>query len=1187
MYLKSLQLQGFKSFADKTDLKFDEGITAVVGPNGSGKSNISDAVRWVLGEQSAKSLRGSKMEDIIFTGTQHRKALGYAEVALTVSNEDGVLPVEYDEVVVKRRVYRSGESEYLMNGSNCRLKDIYELFLDTGVGRDGYSIIGQGKIDEILSSRSEDRRLVFEEASGIMKYKVRKNEAERKLEHTAQNLLRINDIINELELHVEPLREQSEKARMFLRLRDELKDIEVSVYLENIERIGNKMKENEKSLFTQQEAVTDANKKLQAASEAAKEKDIALKELDVSIESLRTQYYKLENEIERSDSESKVNEERSSSVQANIERLSAEISESKEKLNSYDDSNEKQSQKLEYLNQQLAIFQGKLKKQESDYALMVNRLSERDQKIESIRAEIVDKQDILSDKKMQAGNVGIHIDGINRRRKTISNDIFHNKLEIDKEEMAKEDFLEQLGQLLEKQKSLQAHIDDNQTQIQELRSALEEKKKKQEEISTALNYKRSRHKMLIDMENSLEGYNRSVKSILKAKKQNLPFAKGIKGALAQLISVEDTYEKAIEYALGNALQNIVVEDEFAAKSCIKYLKDNALGRATFLPVNTIQGRILDHDHLQRIKKLPGFIDIAANLVQSENTYTDIIASFLGRVAVVDTYENGVCIAKAMGHKIKLVTLDGEIFNAGGSITGGGKEGRDFGLVSRNREIEQLTGELGTLNQNLQNINLNIKDLTDMLNSIENKLAESTSQKQAFELELLKANSNISHIESTVNRLKAHNDMLASEDEQLAKETADEQKDLDCYGAEISGFDDSIFALKEELGHLQSEYKAENQKREVFYEDITNLKISINSILESIHSAKEISKRLDDEREEISVLIVNKENEIINQNQYIKVLEQKNAEIGLCTQSNIQAKETVAISLEEKLLLKAEQEGNISETIENINEMNRNIIALQEDINRIEIKKERYISEIDNIQNKLWEDYELTVANARPLYKKTGSITASQKNINDLKSAIKALGDINVSSIEEYANTIKRLAFMTEQKDDLEEGKAKLVKVIEEMTEVMKKQFIEQFKLININFSEVFKTLFHGGRAEIKLGDEKNVLECGIDIIAQPPGKRLQNMMLLSGGEKALTAIALLFAILKIRPTPFCILDEIEAALDEANVQRFGQYLCNFSKDIQFIVVTHRKGTMEISDAMYGVTMQEHGISKMVSLKLSS
>jgi chromosome segregation protein len=1178
-------MQGFKSFAEKICLDFNGGITSVVGPNGSGKSNIADAIRWVLGEQSVKTLRGSKMEDVIFAGTEHRKPLGFAEVSITLDNSDSSLPIAYDEVTITRRVFRSGESEYMINKTPCRLKDITELLLDTGIGRDGYSVIGQGRVDEILSTRSEDRRQIFEEASGIMKYKVRKLDAEKKLELTRQNLERINDIITELETQLEPLRQQSETARKFLDLRESLKVLEVNVYLDSIEKFREKLKALEEQYKTVKDQMEAENRKLDEITSSNKDKTDQLKAMDERLEAVRQQFYEMEGSLERCYSEIKLNNEKTANLQQNIERLDAEMAELEEKIKSLDKEEAGKQGKLKYLEGQLMDYSNKLSEYEKQMEELLLTLNEDERNIELMKSGIMDKMDIQSDKKLQISNIRTHIENIQKRKRSIDSEVYQNLIENDREKMKKEDLTESVrhaDEQIKKQKQKQQELYDERSESDKL---LGELRTKQSKHKSDIQFKSSRARTLREMEQNLEGYNRSVREVLQACRSSSDFGRGIHGALAQLIEVEKKYETAIEITLGSALQNIVTQDEEDAKKAIEFLKKNKLGRATFLPISSVAGRSFDTQTLDRIKQSDGFCGVASELVRFDQQYRGIIENLLGKVIVIDNLDNGIKMARKFKYSFRIVTLEGDQLNTGGSMSGGSLENRGTGILSRSREITELDAELKALIEAEKVLEKDIKLLVDDIAQIDSEISSISSDIKNNELVKIRDESHLAQIEENMNKLSARIEMLRQEKDQLERQMDEINKELQKYEAELAQIELDITEAKKTVAEYQEKHKEDQAVRDALHADITDFKISVNSIKESIEGVKEHSERLSSEKEAIAKSISRKDMEKSKCIEEISKLEQQNEGLNARIKKHNEEKSGKTFELDRLTEERKILEEDMYDTVNKINDANKTILLLQEELSRTEVKKAKLDTEMEALQDRIWNEYELTYSTALEFKKDIGSLTAAQKRINELKNSIKALGPVNVASIEEYVKTKERYEFMNTQRNDMEQAREKLLRVIYEMTSIMKKQFMEQFKLINENFNIVFRELFNGGRAGLILVDQENVLESGIEIEAQPPGKKLQNMLLLSGGERAFTAIALLFAILRLKPTPFCILDEIEAALDEANVYRFIEYIKNFSCKTQFIMVTHRKGTMEGSDTLYGVTMQEHGVSKIVSMKM--
>lgn len=1185
MYLKKIEIQGFKSFADKINLDFNSGITSVVGPNGSGKSNIADAVRWVLGEQSAKTLRGTKMEDIIFAGTEHRKPVGFAEVSLTIDNSDNTLPVAFTEVTITRRVFRSGESEYCINKTSCRLKDINELFMDTGIGKDGYSIIGQGRVDEILSTKSEDRRHIFEEASGIMKYKVRKLEAEKKLELTKQNLLRINDIIIELEGQLEPLMQQSETAKRYLSLRENLKELDVNVFIENITKFKEKLKEHEVQYSQIKDDIEQENKKLENITEANKSKTELQKSLEERLNNSRQEFYSIEGNLERCNSEIKVNEEKINSLKQNIERIDNEVVEINQKLNLLSKEEGSKHEKISYLNKRYDDYSVKLEEYEKQMETVLASLDESERHIEDLKSGIMDKLDILSDKKTQINNLKSHIDSLKKRQNSIGNEVYQIALDIDKENMKKEDLAERIRSTRELLKQSKSRFESLSTQKNELDINLDAQKKEQNFVRNEIQLKSSRKKMLQDMERNLEGYNRSVRVLLQACEQSPELKKGIHGALAQLITVDKKFETAIEMTLGSALQNIITDSEEDAKKAIDYLKQNKLGRATFLPITSVNGKYFEGNIINDIKSQKGYCGVASDLVTYNFDYKGIILSLLGKVVIVEDIDSGIRMARKYGYSFRIVTLEGDILSSSGSISGGSNDNRASGILSRHREISEIDEIIENLKIKDQALCKTIEKNIEILKEITSEINKLDETIRNNELVKIRDESHLAQIEENIVKSDAKIDMLKQEKNQLLRQENDSCNELEKYQKELNVIENDIAETKAIIAQHQEKHREEQSVRDALHQDITDFKISVNSIKESIESVKETISRIESDKH-ISIKSIDKRtaergkysDEIRSLYECIEGL--RHTIKGFDEEKVGKTLEMDRISEERKVI-----EEELSDLINQITDINKNVILFQEEYGRIEVKKAKLETEMEALQNRMWDEYELTYTNSLELKKDIGSIPQAQKRINELRNEIKELGTVNVAAIDEYIKTKERYEFMSAQKNDMELAQEKLHRVIYEMTSIMKKQFLEQFKLINESFGIVFKDLFEGGRADLILVDKENVLESGIEIEVQPPGKKLQNMMLLSGGERAFTAIALLFSILRLRPTPFCILDEIEAALDDANVYRFAEYIKKFIGETQFIMVTHRKGTMEASDTLYGVTMQEHGISKIISMKM--
>ena len=1180
MYLKRLELHGFKSFADKTVLEFMPGITVVIGPNGSGKSNISDSIRWVLGEQSMKSLRGSKSEDIIFAGTETRKSLGFAEVSIVIDNSDEKLPIDYTEVTVTRRIYRSGESGYFINKAPCRLKDILELFMDTGIGKDGYSIIGQGKIDEILSNKSEDRRHIFEEAAGIVKYRARKEESEKKLEQTKLNLVRINDILVEIEGNIEPLRKQSEKAKTYLDLREKLKSIEIGLFLYNINDDKKKIAEIIENLNILEEQNKDEKEKLENFQGNKESLKNNIEKINIEIENKQKLSFETTRNIEKLNADINLSMQKIENNKENYERYINEINELENRINELEEEKQERVLKQEKLSEEKIKYENELQEKQKELEEINSKLSKEELEIERKKEELSNLVDSKYEKSSQISEKKINLENLKKRKKVLEDDIYEDISEKDSKQIEKQDILSNFHETEDKRNKIITLIKDIQDKKKESNEKISIYDKEINNLMSEINMKSSRLKFLQETEKDKEGYVKSVKSILLALDRDKELARGVHGVLANLLLVEEKYQIAIEMALGQAMQNIVTDTEKEAKRLIEYLRKNNIGRASFLPISEIKGKKLDKINLKGIN---GVLGVASDLVKVNTVYEKIILNLLGRTVVVEDIDNAVLLAKQNSYSFRIVTLKGDIINPSGSITGGAVMNKTVNILGRKREIEELQNLVEELNNKVE---LEKKEKDEYIQSIENVLMESDNlEKSLQEIEIVYATQKQKLELLDIDILKKeeqlnNNKLKLSNIEQEKNDNLEEKGKLE---KEILEIDELIDKMNIEINNFVENNK-DNQKYidDLNYE-ITNLKISVTSFNESGLSINEIVNRVE---EDILNTNKNKENKLVlcdgikknneELEQKIELLKDniKNAKFNLEENNN---------QLENIKSNKKSEEEKLSIIEENIINQFNIIEGLKEQISKIEIRKSKYELDLEQIINKMWDEYEVTPNNVEN-YEKTENVQEVQSKVSDIRAKIKELGSINIDSIEDYKQTKQRYDFIIEQKSDLEETSIKLNKVINDMLKIMEKQFKEQFIIINKNFGEIFSELFGGGRAELKLSDG-NVLECGIDIEAQPPGKKLQNMMLLSGGERALTAIALLFAILKINPAPFCVLDEIEAALDDVNVYRYAEYLKKFTKEIQFLVITHRKGTMEAANTVYGITMEEKGISKLLSIKL--
>lgn len=1127
-----------------------------------------------------KSLRGAKALDLIFAGTQNRKSLGFAEASLVFDNTDGALPIEYTEVTVTRKIYRSGETGYSINKVPCRLKDIQELFMDTGIGKDGYSIIGQGKIDEILSNKSEDRRHIFEEAAGIVKFRTRKEESEKKLEHTKLNLLRINDILAEIESNIEPLKAQSEKAKKYLNLKEELKSIEIGLFLYNIEKYKASLEEivKDEEIYTNQCAEEEG--KLERIKQLKEELKTQVEAITSQIEEMSNLGFASQKEIEMLNSDINVANTRIHNNQENKERFEKEIEELATKKQELEEEMKQKEEKKVNLKQNKEKFEKELQEKEEELAKLTEKLSSKELEIEAKKQKVEEN----TDKKYEL-QAEIHTQEINhenhvKRQNQIKGEMANYISELDSTRLQKDEIAKEFYEIDSKRNKIVKSMEEINTLKEESDKKINQYQTNIHAYESEMRIKESKLKFLIETEKEKEGYIKSVKSLLKDCENIKDLGKGMHGVLANVIEVPEEYQTAIEMCLGASLQNIVTETEQDAKKLVEHLRKNNLGRASFLPIASVKGK-----KLEKIKgNEKGLIGIASDLIQFDKKYEQIVISLLGRTVIVDNMETAIKIAKQNGYSFRIITIEGDVINASGSITGGSVAKKTVNILGRGKEIEKLQKDIKNLQTKIEKLE---KEKQEYENSIQDTLEDATSlEKELQEIDITYAtekqkvvaiDENIAKIEERLNKLK-------EEQEGLEKQKQEAMQTKEKINKQI----EEITEETEKLTKVITEFAELNKDNQKYVDDlnydITNLKISVSSFDESEASMEEIQDRIKTEMENANKSIENKKNQIEQMAHDNFELEQSIEEIKEKIEKIKQEVQNSGTKIEELKQERIDKNERLSKQEDEITSKFKIIEDLKAQIVKIDVKKTKLEEDINSIINKMWEEYELTPNNVAE-YKKPENVAATQKQVNHLRTEIRDLGSVNVDSIEEYKTMKERYDFMSEQRVDLEDTMNKLRKIIAEMIATMKEQFKAQFTIINKNFEEVFRELFGGGNASLKLEDEENILECGIDINVQPPGKKLQSMTLLSGGERAFTAIALLFAILKINPAPFCVLDEIEAALDDVNVYRFAEYLKKFSKDTQFLVITHRKGTMEAADTVYGVTMEENGISKLLSMKL--
>ncbi len=1180
MLLKSLELQGFKTFPDKTKLTFDKGITSVVGPNGSGKSNISDAIRWVLGEQAPKSLRCSKMEDVVFNGTDTRKRQGYAEVTLTIDNKDRVLPFNGDEVAVTRRYFRSGDSEYLINKASVRLKDIHELFMDTGLGRDGYSMISQGKIDSIVASKSEDRREIFEEAAGISRYRYRKNEAERKLVHTEDNLVRLRDIVTELEDRVGPLATQAKKAEAFLEYAGEKRGLEIALWLDTLNKSSAVLKEHEDKIAVSKNQYEDAEAQLKRIAEETEQIYFENGALLSKIDEIRAGITQNEGEISFHKSTVSVAENDILHNNENIERIIGEIE--KAQNSNIDIQQEIEKKELDITDlDNLIIELQKEYDQTADELNNINTDSSRSsEQLQQLSATIASLSAKSADARVTDMTCASTILELESRVVSLKENMTTKKEQLSDLEQMHSDYKESVAEYTQKVDSLNNALKGLEIKIESRAKKREESKNTADTLMLDAQEKSRRAKLLEDLAANYEGFYNSVKVIMKEAKKGS--VSGICGPVSQLINVPSQYNVAMEVALGAKMQNIVTQTDEDAKRAIKTLKQLDAGRATFLPLTTIKGRTLDEKGLDDCY---GYIGIASELCSCDKKYDNIKSSLLGKIVVAEDLNSAATIAKKYGYRFMVVTLDGQVINAGGSFTGGSMN-KKSGLLSRETEIKNLKIKADELMKKAQQAKEDFIKAQQAYAQIEADVLGTRADLSLAQQELIKVQTEYTACTNELNNLKSSIGEIENEiNSSLHK--IESQKDmqskakavLEQYTAEIEKTDLQITALSGDKELL-------SQKREDLSADLQDIRLQIvtkQKDIETIKAEIELAKasgsnhdlHVQELQQEIEAIIANNsilETKIENTKNTISSLRQKvvdaNAQIDAI---NTQRDEFEKRSVE---LRQIERDKNSEREL------------ASNEYSRLEERKVNLQKQFDDIIAKLWDEYELTRSEAQKQAVEIEDLIAAKSRLAELKQKIKSLGNVNVSAIEEYKEVSERYEFMTAQVADVENSKKEIERLITDLTKQMREVFVESFAEINKNFTATFKELFGGGTACLELSDPENILTSGIDIIVHPPGKIVVHLEALSGGEKALVAIALYFAILKVRPAPFCVMDEIEAALDEVNVDRFAQYLRNLTQSTQFILITHRRGTMEEADVLYGVTMQDEGISKLLELRTS-
>lgn len=1171
-------MQGFKSFPDKTELNFGKGITAVVGPNGSGKSNISDAVRWVLGETSTKSLRGSKMEDVIFGGTSKRKALGFAQVMLTLDNSDGTLKDHGEIVTVTRRYYRSGESEYKIDGESVRRKDIHELFMDTGLGSDGYSMVGQGKIDSIISAKNEDRRELFEEAAGISRFRHKRKDAERRLDQAQENLVRLLDILGELESRVGPLKKQSEKAQKFLEYSEEKKTLEIGVWLNKINRFTVELREQEHKIDAVKASYEVSENDLAAIEKELEEVAEKVTSINLAIEQSRLGASGYEEEALRKDGEISVLNATLEHNNETIERLTADITDA-------DGTGATLDEQIDAKNKTIAENEKLIADKKAELESVANELS----KVQNENMEISDKtvelnQTLtaltikLSDSKVKMSQATSSIDEINSRKDTIASQIEATQKDIDYTQSQADESNKNLEFLKERIDEYENSLGGYQMKVDAKKQKAEKIKQDAERLARQMAEKSDRARVLEDLEKNMEGFSGAVKAVLKqSQSKALP---GIHGTLSQLITVDNENSTAIEIALGAAMQNVVVSTESDAKRAINYLKQNNVGRATFLPISAIKPRYMEEKNLDDNF---GFVDVASNLVDCDEQYRDIVENLLGRVMVVEDIDCAIAISKRYKNRYKIVTLDGQVMNPGGSMSGGSK-GKGSGVLSRANLIEELKSEAQKIGDELKDVQAELKKAVEDANSAVADLQGADADLRNAKEEYIRAEGDAKLISDKLQSFINQRDTMCREQENSEGRILLFNQAVENANQEAAEIEKQMADTEAELNNVSTGAKELSSKRDEIREKTEQINLELVTLTKDSEAARLSVEELELRKSTQSDRVKNITDEINgikakNENLMLSINDVK-AQADELRQKASESNDAVTQKIGDRNEL--EKRSNELRAKEKATLTDKE--KLSGDIVRLEERKANMKKEYDELGDMLFEQYELTKPEAQALGIVIDDMAEAKKRLHEIKVAIRGLGSINVGAIEEYKEVSERYNFLKEQTDDIEQSKKELVKIIDDLTSSMSEKFMTQFNKINTEFKTCFADFFGGGNGEIILEEPDNCLESAIEIKIQPPGKSVQNINLFSGGEKSLAAMALLFSVLKVQPSPFCIYDEVEAALDDVNVERFAKYMRRMTDKTQFISITHRRGTMEEADVLYGVTMQEKGVSKLLELQ---
>lgn len=1179
MFLKQLEIVGFKSFANKVTIDFHPGVTAVVGPNGSGKSNITDAIRWVLGEQSARTLRGAKMEDIIFAGSDGKRPLNMAEVTLTLDNGDRYLNTDYSEISVTRRVFRSGESEFYLNGQKCRLKDIVDLFMDSGLGREAYSIISQGKIDDILNSKPEEKRKIFEEAAGVLKYKTRKENAEKKLADAQENLNRVEDILYELESQIQPLEDQASVAKEYLEKRSELEAIEVALLAHDIGITHERWQEKTKAVEALKVKALGELADIQKAESEQERLQSAVQAFDESIDDLQAALLAASELHEKYEGEKKLLEERSKNAQENAARFKQHIEELEAQKKDEENALRAEKEKLDAENAKLKDLEHRLAEKTERLARFEKDIDER---LEALKSDYFEWMNRGAGVRNEIRYLLEQREQLLKRAERLSEEESEARRRLDAVKAEKQQITRRYDEKAAALKEAREHLRSLDARLQALQAEWEKNRDALQKIEPLIQQASSRRDMLKEMEEEYAGYYGGVKAVLKAKGKTLA---GIHGAVAELIRVNKAYEVAVETALGAAMQHIVVDDEAHARAAIQYLKNKKAGRATFLPLSVIRPRRLPEHDLRLAREHEAFVGTGDALVEYDPAYHAVVGQLLGSILVAKDLKGANGIAKRLGYRYRLVTLDGDVVSPGGAMTGGSRKTTTVNLLGRSREIERIGKQIDEMTAKRAEVQSRLEELKKAIRAAlrEKEDAERVATalaKEAEDLESALKESDFAE-KSASDRLA----LLERERKGFEEERSSLEARIEALKAEQAQISEEEKAMNAAIAELTHQKEHQDEAKKALESEITEMKVALARQQEVVRAQMEETRRRSQQLERLT-------NELSDARAAVQAFDETlaghdtdRAALEKRLEESRRDKERISAWIAERRKQRIQLTERLQAGEVELKEKKRVHKETEEALRREEIALERLDVELDNLLNRLREEYELAYETAKTRYPLKMEVEEARRKVKSLKRDIEALGQVNLGAIDEYERVSTRYRFLQEQREDLLQAKETLLNVIAEMDQEVEKRFGDLFKQVRARFQEIFKALFGGGRADLQLTDPDDLLYSGVEIMAEPPGKKLQHLSLLSGGERALTAIALLFAILKVRPVPFCVLDEVEAALDDANVDRYAAFLRNFSKDTQFIVVTHRKGTMENADVLYGVTMQESGVSKLVSVRL--